>query len=127
MQNRVQTGSHFEEKLGYSRAAIAGEAIYVSGCSGLGAEGEPTDAHAQFLRAGAKVKRFLEAAGARLEDVVRTRVYLVDPADWEAVGAAHAEVFGAISPACTMVQVAGMIDPAMKIELEVTAHAATRG
>lgn len=122
MKNRVQSGSAFEEKLGYSRAAIVGDLVFVSGCSGLGAETEPHDAGAQFDRAVAKVARFLGEAGAELADVVQTRVYLRDPADWEAVGEAHARAFGAIRPACTMVQVAGMIDPAMKIELEVVAH-----
>lgn len=121
MKNRIQSGSAYEEKLGYSRAAIVGNTIYVSGCSGLGAEGEPSDAGAQFDRAATKVARFLGEAGADLRHVVQTRVYLRDPEDWEAVGAAHARAFGAIRPACTMVQVTGMIDPAMKIELEVVA------
>ncbi|MCB8881907.1 RidA family protein [Acidisoma cellulosilytica] len=122
----IATGSRYEELMGYSRAVLAQGTIYVSGCSGLPPDIDtagPGDAAAQLAYAVTKVSRILEQAGATLADVVRTRLYLTDDADWDALIAAHGRAFGAVRPACTMVQVSRLIDTRMKIELEVTAIA----
>lgn len=110
--------------MGYSRAIIADGVAYVSGCSGLPADMDvvgPADAASQFAHAVAKVSRILEQAGSSLENVTRTRIYLTDADDWEPLIEAHGRAFSAIRPACTMVQVARLIDPRMRVELEVTA------
>lgn len=121
MENRIQTGSRYEELMGYSRAAIAGDQIFVSGCSGLPAEGEAGDGATQFARAVEKVAGILAKAGASLSDVVRTRIYLTDESEWDALAEAHGRAFGEVRPACSMLQVTRLIDTRMKIELEVTA------
>lgn len=120
----IATGSKYEELMGYSRAVVLGGTIYVSGCSGLPPDVDtngPGEAAAQLAYAAVKVGRILEQAGATLADIVRTRIYLTDDADWDALVAAHGVAFGAVRPACTMVQVSRLIDTRMKIELEVTA------
>ncbi|MFE3836186.1 RidA family protein [Pseudogemmobacter sonorensis] len=118
---KIQTGSRYEALMGYSRAVVAGGQVHVSGCSGLPAEGGIGDAATQFALAVEKLGRILAEAGATLADVARTRVYLTDPADWDALVAAHGRAFGAIRPASTMVQVARLIDPRMRVELEADA------
>lgn len=118
----IATGSAYEELMGYARAVIDGGQIFVSGCSGLPRDDSPTgDAAIQFARAVEKVEGILAQAGASLTDVVRSRVYLTDPADWEPLIRAHGLAFAPVRPACTMVQVARLIDPDMRVELEVTA------
>jgi enamine deaminase RidA (YjgF/YER057c/UK114 family) len=120
----IATGSRYEELMGYARAVVVNGIIYVSGCSGLPPDIDtngPGDAAAQLAYAAVKVGRILEQAGATLADVVRTRLYLTDETDWDALVEAHGLAFGAVRPACTMVQVSRLIDPRMKIELEVTA------
>ena len=102
---KIQTGSRYETLMGYSRAVVVGGQVHVSGCSGLPAEGEPGDAARQFARAVEKLTRILAEAGGTLSDVVRTRVYLTDPGDWDALAAAHGRAFGDIRPAATMVQI----------------------
>lgn len=118
---KIQTGSRYEALMGYSRAVVAGQQIHVSGCSGLPAEGDPGDAATQFARAAEKLGRVLAEAGATLADVVRTRVYLTDPDDWDALAVAHGRAFGEIRPAATMVQVVRLIHPRMRVELEADA------
>jgi enamine deaminase RidA (YjgF/YER057c/UK114 family) len=123
MKQLSSTGSPYEKTLGYSRAVRTGDTVHVSGCSGLlRREAAPEgNASEQFHVAAAKLKDTLEKAGARLQDVVLTRVYLTDAKDWESIGAAHGEVFGDIRPASTMVQVVRLIDEAMLVEIEAVA------
>lgn len=125
MRHLISTGSPTETELGFSRAVVAAGLVHVAGCSGLRREpgAEPGDAVSQFHVAIGKVSQVLAEAGSCLEDVVRTRVYLVRPEDFEALGRAHGEVFGQIRPASTMVQVGRLVDPAMLVEVEVSATA----
>jgi len=120
---RISSGSAWEEKMSYSRAVVCDGVVHVSGCSGLPSGDAPDgDAATQFARAAEKVARFLGEAGAGLADVVVTRTYLTDPADWDALVEAHGLAFAGIRPAASMVQVARLIDPRMRVELEVTAR-----
>jgi enamine deaminase RidA (YjgF/YER057c/UK114 family) len=121
-RSRASSGSPWEPKVGYSRAVRAGNTIAVTGTVGIEADGTfPKTAGEQTRRALAIVRAALEALGGRIEDVVRTRMYVTDIATWQEVGAAHAEVFGAIRPATTMVEVARLIDDAALIEIEADA------
>jgi enamine deaminase RidA (YjgF/YER057c/UK114 family) len=119
---RASSGSPWEPKVGYSRAVRAGNTIAVTGTVGIGADGTfPKTAGEQTRRALAIVRAAIEALGGRLEDVVRTRMFVTDISKWEEVGAVHGEVFGTIRPATTMVEVARLIDDAALIEIEADA------
>lgn len=118
----ASTGSRWEALVGYSRAVRTGDAIAVTGTVGIGADGAfPAGAAAQARRALEIVRAAIEALGGRLEDVVRTRTFVTDISQWEAIGAVHGEVFGAIRPATTMVEVARLIDDAALVEIEADA------
>ncbi len=123
-RRNFSSGAPFEPIVGYSRAVRVGAAVYVSGTTSLDAAGQLVgagDAYAQTRRSLEIVARALLLAGARLEHVVRTRMYVTRIADWKEIGRAHGEVFGSIRPATTMVEVSALIDPRMLVEIEADA------
>ncbi|MBV8338681.1 MAG: RidA family protein [Candidatus Eremiobacteraeota bacterium] len=118
----VTAHSTWAPTVGYSRAVRVGTHVYVAGTAGIGSDGAVTgDARAQTLRALAIIQEALAESGAVLADVVRTRIFVTDIDQWEAVGRAHGEVFRDIRPASTMVEVSRLIDPAMLVEIEADA------
>ena len=123
-RTNISTGSPWEPKLGYSRAVRVGQMVFVAGTTGTGADGElvgPGDAAAQTRQALANIVAALEQAGASASDVVRTRLFVKDISQWEAIGTAHGEVFGEIRLAMAMVEVSSLIDPGMLVEIEADA------
>ena len=123
-RQRVSSGTEWESKVGYSRAIREGSQVHVSGTTATDAEGEVVgegDPGAQTRQALANVERALDDAGASLSDVVRTRLFVVDIDEWEAVGDAHAEYFGDIRPATSMVEVERLISPELLVEVEAVA------
>lgn len=124
LRTRHATGTPWEPLVGYSRAVRVGNQIHVSGTTATDAEGRLVgvgDAYLQARRTLENVGAALVALGGGFADVVRTRIYVTDIRDWEAVGRAHGEVFGAIRPATSMVEVSRLIDPAMLVEIEAEA------
>jgi enamine deaminase RidA (YjgF/YER057c/UK114 family) len=121
-RRRVDSGSPYEPVIGFSRAVRVGDRVLVSGTAPIEPDGHvDPDPGRQTTRALRIVLRALADLGAAAEDVVRTRIYLVDRADADAVGRAHGTVFGGIRPAATMVVVAGLLDPRWKVEIEAEA------
>jgi enamine deaminase RidA (YjgF/YER057c/UK114 family) len=123
----ISTGTPWEPVVGYSRAVRVGPHVWVAGTTATGADGRIVaagNAAAQARQVLENVRAALERAGARLEHVVRTRIYVRNVGDWEAIGRVHGEYFGAIRPASTMVEVSGLVDPQMLVEIEVDAYVA---
>lgn len=118
----ASSGSQWEPKMGYSRAVRSGNLIAVTGTVGINADGSyAPDMGEQARRALVIIRAAIEALGGRLEDVIRTRLYVTDVTRWEQVAAVHGEVFAAIRPATTIVEVPRLIDAAALIEIEADA------
>ena len=116
----VSSGGPFEPLYGYSRAVRVGAQVHGAGTAARG-EALAADAHEQTQNILATIRSALEQAGARIEDVVRTVIYVTDIGDADLVGRAHSEVFGSVRPASTMVQVSALIRPEMRVEIEAYA------
>lgn len=123
-RQRVSSGGPWEERIGYSRAVRAGDHVWVSGTTGTRPDGSvPEGTEAQARLALDTIEGALREAGASGDEAVRVRIYVTDIEEWQAVGALLHERFGRAKPAMTMVQVARLIDPAHRIEIEVEAVA----
>ena len=119
MTQRISSGSKYESVVGYSRAVVAGQYVEVAGTT---APQAGDTAYAQAKGALEIIGVALAEAGVTFADVIRTRIFVTDISQWEQVGRAHGEVFADVRPASTMVEVSALIDPAILVEIEVTAY-----
>lgn len=123
-RSNIASGSPYEPLIGFSRGVRIGNHIAIGGTAPIGADGKTVgvgDPAAQTRRCLEIIEQALAEAGARLEDVIRTRIFITDVAHWEMIGRAHGEVFGDIRPAATMVKVAGLLDEDWVVEIEADA------